>query len=174
MDPQNFVFLDESGIQLEMLPIYLRSKRGSRAFLRQRYYKSKSYTLVAAVTGSKVIAPFMFEGAMTTKIFQIYVEKVLLKELKPEQVVIMDNLSSHKSTEIKRLIENKGAKLIFLPPYSPELNPIELAWSKLKACLRNRRTLSDENLVKAVRVGLNKITKSNCRNWFRHCGYLIQ
>ncbi len=138
-----------------MLPIYLRSRRGTRARMSQAHYKSKKYTLVSAVSASKIIAPFIFEGSMDSKIFQTYVKKVLIPELKSGQVLIMDNLSSHKSQIVQQMLEESGIKLVFLPPYSPELNPIELAWSQLKNYLGKKKNMDEEKLIEAVRAGIN-------------------
>ena len=101
------------------------------------------------------------------------IKQVLIPELKPGQVLIMDNLSSHKSKIVQNVIQENGSKIVFLPPYSPELNPIELAWSKLKNHLRKKKNLDEDRLIKAVRAGLNKIKKSDCKSWFHHCGYML-
>lgn len=171
IDPNRFVFLDETCVKVEMLPRYLRSKRGERAKISQRNYRGKRYTLLAGLNIKQPIAPFVIEGSMTKDVFIAYLTEFLVPELKPNQIIVMDNLSSHKSSMVKEIIEAAGAKLLYLPPYSPERNPIELAWSKLKTYLRKRKTKTEEGLYKAVRAGLNKINKRDCINWFAHCGH---
>ena len=135
-------------------------------------YKGKRYTLVAAINSKETVSPFIIEGSMTGDVFCSYLEEFLIPELKPNQTLIMDNLSAHKSAKVEKLIQNAGVNLLYLPPYSPERNPIELAWSKLKTYLRKRKTKTENGLYRAVRAGLNKINKTDCQNWFTHCGYV--
>ncbi len=168
------MFLDESGITLEMLPIYLRAKKGKRARMSRQKYKNKRYTLVAGITTKRLIAPMIIEDTINSLAFQAYVEEMLLPELKPNQTLIMDNLSSHKSAKVKKILKKKEVDIIFLPPYSPEMNPIEMTWSKLKTYLRKRKAKTEDLLFKAVRAGLNKIKKSDCTNWINHMGYISQ
>ena len=155
-----------------MLPTYLRSKKGERARLSRCEYKNKRYTLVAAITTSRIIAPMIIEDTIDAPAFETYVEKFLLPELKPNQTLIMDNLSSHKTAKTKELLEKNKIDIVYLPPYSPEMNPIEMAWSKLKSYLKKRKAKTEDLLFKAVRAGLNKIKKSDCSNWIKHMGYL--
>ena len=168
----DLVFLDETGVILEMLPIYLRAKKGTRARISRQKYKNKRYTLVAAISAKKIMAPMFIEDTIDAPAFEAYLEKVLLPELKPNHTLVMDNLSSHKTKRVKEILAKKNIESVYLPPYSPELNPIEMAWSKLKTYLRKRKAKTDDMLFKAVRAGLNKIKKSDCTNWINHMGYM--
>lgn len=155
-----------------MLPIYLRSKIGQRACISREKYKNKHFTLIAAMTKNRIIAPMVVEDAVNSATFEAYVKHFLIEELKPGQVLIMDNLSSHKSQKVKKILKKKGIEIVFLPPYSPDLNPIEMAWSKLKTYLRKRKAKSEEALHKAIRAGLNKIKPTECKNWINKMSYV--
>ena len=111
------------------------------------------------------------EGAMNTEAFRAYVREVLCATLRPGDIVIMDNLSPHKSPETLQLIEERGAEVRFLPPYSPDLNPIEMMWSKVKENLRAKEARTQEALVAAIGDALTEVTAQDARNWFAHCGY---
>jgi len=111
------------------------------------------------------------EGATNSEVFYQYVQKILLPTLNPGDIVVMDNLSAHKSSKTRELIESVGAQIRFLPAYSPDLNPIELMWSKVKNLLRTAEARTPEDLISAVKDSLNKISAENAINWFAHCGY---
>jgi transposase len=111
------------------------------------------------------------DGATDTDVFQAYVQSVLRPTLRPGDVIVLDNLSPHKGTAALRLIEQAGATVCFLPPYSPDLNPIEQMWSKLKACLRTEKARTEEALGAAIAKALAQVTASDARNWFAACGY---
>lgn len=109
---------------------------------------------------------------MNGEYFEAYVEQVLVPELRPGNIVVMDNLSVHTQVRVRKLIEQAGARLVFLPPYSPDLSPIEPAWSKVKALLRRAAARAYEGLLDAVTAALRAITPDDARGWFRHCGYV--
>lgn len=131
----------------------------------------KTSTFVASLRVTGLTAPLVTDGPMTGEIFLAYIEQLLLPTLRPGDVMVMDNLSSHKQPRVRELIESVGAHLLYLPPYSPDLNPIELAFSKLKCLLRKsaERTVSD--LWRRIGLLLNEFTPRECRNYFEHCGY---
>ena len=128
--------------------------------------------MVSAIGLSGPKAPFVFEGAMNAEAFRIYTERVLVPELQPGDIVVMDNLSSHKDAQAREMIERTGAEIWDLPPYSPDFNPIELMWSKVKAFLRKTKARTEKALLQAITNALRSITPDDCAGWFKHCGYL--
>lgn len=150
-----------------------------RAFDGQRVYDTVPHghwcttTMVSAIGLSGPKAPFVFGGAMDGEAFRVYAERVLVPELRPSDIVVMDNLSSHKDTQARDMIERTGALLWDLPPYSPDFNPIEEMWSKVKAFLRKAKARTQKTLVRAIADALATITQDDCVAWFRHCGYLV-
>ena len=132
-----------------------------------------SMTVAAALSPDGIIAPLLLEGSMNGPTFYAYIEQFLAPELRPGDLVIMDNLAAHKPLGIRALIEARGARLLFLPPYSPDFSPIELAWSKMKAMLRKLAARTREQLLPAVARALHAITPNDARGWFGHCGYRV-
>jgi transposase len=128
-------------------------------------------TLVAALTPEGLQAPWTIEGAIDTEAFELYVKEVLGPLLRPGQIVVLDNLSVHKAARIRKAIEARKCAVLFLPPYSPDLTPIEQAFSKLKAILRGRGARTREALEEAVRLAVGAITHDDARAWFGHAGY---
>lgn len=127
-------------------------------------------TMVAAIGLSGVVASLTYEGATDSETFATFVEQVLGPQLRSGDVVFMDNLSAHKTVRVREAIESRGATMVLLPPYSPDLNPIEKAWSKVKSCLRTRAARSLLALGYAIGEALDRITPSDCRGYFRSCG----
>ena len=127
--------------------------------------------MISSIRSDGSTACMTIEGATTIDVFKIYVRFFLLKTLQPRDVVVMDNLSSHKNKEIIELIESAGASVEFLPAYSPDLNPIELMWSKVKTTLRKLEARDQESLIKAIGTALSKVTSTDAINWLAHCGY---
>jgi transposase len=162
--------LDETGAKTNMTRVYARAKKGERAvdYAPQGHWSTT--TLVAAITWESAIAPMVLDGPMNTLAFEVYVEQVLLPALPLEAIVVMDNLSAHKSPAIARLLENAGMELRYLPPYSPDLNPIELMWAKVKSILRGAKARAEEELYTAIANALKQITPSDTRGFFCHCG----
>ena len=134
----------------------------------------KNTTLIAGLTLAGIQAPFILEGAVDTLAFETYVEHVLVPSLRPEQVVVLDNLSVHKGEQVRQMIEAKGCQVLFLPAYSPDLTPIEEAFSKLKTWLRRLGARTREALEEAIAEALKQITGQDAHGWFWHCGYLLQ
>ena len=135
--------MDESGIDSRIYREWARSKRGVKVFSDITGKRSARTTLIAARVENRIIAPFRYQGYTDSRVFEAYLEQVLVPELRKGQVVILDNASFHKSTKAKELIENAGCKIIFLPPYSPDLNPIEKSWDHIKAKIKKFKNKFD-------------------------------
>ena len=146
LEPERLVFIDETWAKTNMARSHGRARRGERLRMGFPHGHWKTTTFVAGLTLRGMIAPFVLSGPINRTAFEAYVEQVLLPELRPGDIVIMDNLSSHKGPKVRALIEAAGAKLLFLPPYSPDFNPIEMAFAKLKALLRKAAKRSVEGL----------------------------
>jgi transposase len=165
------VFIDETGLRTNMVRRYGRARRGKRLIAYSPHGHWKTTTFVSALRHDRMTAPMVVEGAMNTPIFVAYVQQVLLKELGPGDIVVMDNLSSHKSNAVREAIESVGAKLAYLPPYSPDLNPIENAFSKFKWLLKGAAERTIEALWERTGQILPLFSKSECKNYMLHCGY---
>jgi transposase len=165
------VFLDESGASTQMTRNYGRAPRGERVREGTPQGHWRTLTLLAALTTKGLQAPMTIESATDGDVFLAYLEHVLCPGLEPGQVVVMDNLSAHKVEGVRRLIEARGAQLLYLPPYSPDFNPIEQAWSKVKQLLRSAKARTMEELEQAIAEALAAITPQNASAWFAHCGY---
>ncbi len=148
-----------------------RFQRGLRLIGRVPHGHWKTTTFVAALRCDGITAPFVVDCPMNGLIFRTYVERVLAPTLKPGDRVILDNLGSHKGNEVRRIIEERDAYLVFLPPYSPDLNPIEMAFSKLKALLRKAAERSVDDLWGRIGECLETFSPDECQNYFRHAGY---
>jgi transposase len=166
-------FLDESGAHLGLTRLYGRAAPGQRVVEATPGYSGPHYTLVATLGWQKVTAPWIFEGSMNGATFEVYVRTQLLPTLRPGDILVMDNLSAHTAETIRQLIEAKGARLEFLPPYSPDFNPIELCWSKVKTALRTAKARTLDALVEAIAQALRSIAFTDIQNWFAHCGYVF-
>ena len=151
---------------------YGRAPRGQRAYGSVPRNRGKNTTLLASLSLEGIGAAMTVEGSATQKVFEAYVEKVLALTLKPGQVVILDNLSAHKGQKVKRLIESRAASVIFLPAYSPDFNPIEEAFSKIKAILKKKAARGREALIEAIGRALGAVTRQDAWGWFAHCGYV--
>lgn len=167
--PERLVFLDESGVTTSMTRFYARSVGGRRIHEATPGGHWKIMTILGAMSLEGMIATMHIEEATDADIFLTYVEQVLCPALKPGAVVVLDNLSSHKVSRVEQLIHAAGAELLYLPPYSPDLNPIEKAWSKLKQLLRTAKARTSEALELAIAEALKLITPENARAWFRLC-----
>ena len=172
-DARSYVFLDESGITTDILRRYGRSPRGLRLHDHAPYGHWETHTVVAALRVDGLHAPAVFDGPLDNPTFLAYVEQVLVPTLRPGDIVILDNLSMHKQPEVHAAITRVGARLWFLPPYSPDLNPIELAFAKLKAFLRAARPRTFDQVVELVAIALRLFTAQECLNFVRHCGYRV-
>jgi transposase len=166
------VFIDETGVNLAMARHYGRAKRGHRAIGTVPKNYGLSVTLIGAIDAHGLVATLSFRGATDTSAMTVYLKEVLLPELKRGDCVVWDNLAVHKTRAVQELFREAGVELLFLPPYSPDLNPIELCWSKLKTYLRAAGARTYEKLSAAISAAIKKITASDARNWMRHCGYV--
>ncbi len=154
-----------------MTRIYARSKRGERAYSSVPSKKHKFANLIGAITLEGVIANFCVDGGITGKVFTVFLEEVLCPVLKVGQIVLMDNSPAHIVKKVRELIEGRGAKLIYLPPYSPEFNPIEHCWSKVKSHLRTLEAWDKKKFNSSVKKALETVNANDAQAWFRHCGY---
>jgi len=168
-----FVFIDECSTNISLNPIYARAPRGERAHGKAPRNWGKNVTLISSISLSGVGPSMCVEGAVDGKAFEAYVEHFLAPELRRGQVLVMDNLSVHKSGRVERLVEEAGATLLFLPPYSPDMNPIEEAFSKLKGMLRKVQARTKEALVEATGRALDAITTQDIRGFYADCGYRL-
>jgi transposase len=167
------VFLDECGVTTDLLRRYGRSLRGTRLRDHTPCGHWQTHTVIAALRLDGLSAPAVFDGPIDNASFLAYVEQVLTPTLRRGDVVVLDNLAVHKQPEVRRAIEAVGAQLRFLPPYSPDFNPIELAFAKLKAFLRAARPRSFDHVTALIAVALRLFTPAECRNYVRHCGYRV-
>jgi transposase len=169
--PQSLVFIDETGANTKLTRLYARALRGKRVVDKVPHGHWKTTTFVGALRADGLAAPLVVDGPMNGPLFLAYVQQQLVTTLRAGDVVIMDNLSAHKVAGVRQAIEAVGAQLIYLPPYSPDLNPIELCFAKLKSLLRTAKTRTLEALEHAIGQSLDQFTPNECRNYFRHCGY---
>ena len=166
-------FLDESGLHLGLTRLYGRAAPGDRVTEGTPDYSGPHYTTIAAIGLRGVSAPWLFEGAMTTLAFETYVQAELAPTLHHGDIVVVDNLSAHKSAEAHRLIAMRGARLEFLPPYSSDFNPIELCWSKVKTALRAAKARTFDALLGALARALRAVSQADIQARFAHCGYTV-
>lgn len=168
------IFLDETGVTTHMTRLWGRAVKGQRIAEATSQGHWKVLTTLGAMSLRGIDAVMTIESPTDGEIFAAYLQQVLCPKLKVGDVVIMDNLSSHKVGGIRELIEATGSRLLYLPPYSPDLNPIEKAWFKLKQFLRAAKARTAEALDQAITEALKTITAANAAAWFRHCGYALQ
>ena len=171
IDPERLVFIDETWTKTNMEPLRGWSPVGARLVAKVPHSHWKTSTFIAALRCDRIEAPWLLDGPVNAAAFKTYVEKVLAPTLRPGDLVIMDNLSSHKGTAVRQTIRAAGAKLIFLPKYSPDLNPIEQVFSKLKHLLRKAAARTLETLTAAVGELLGAFTAEECTNYFVNSGY---
>lgn len=166
-------FIDETGVNLALTRRYGRAPTGRRVHDSVPENYGSNYTLLAALGLDGVSAPWLLEGALNGEAFLLWVRQVLCPTLRRGDVVVLDNLPTHKVSGVREALEACGAKLLYLSPYSPDFNPIERCWSKLKTSLRAAKARTWEALVKAIREALATISESDARAWFAHCGYSL-
>jgi transposase len=171
VDPDRFVFLDESHAKTTMTRRYGRAPRGERVVDHVPAGKYHATTMLGALRYDGTIAAMVYEGGTDVPVMQAFAEGDLRRILRPKDIVVMDNLSAHKDAEVIAAIESAGAIVCFLPPYSPDLNPIEAMWSKVKEILRSLKARTAEALLDAIGVALRSVTITDAEGWFAHCGY---
>lgn len=174
-DARRLVFVDESGFHTSMTRLRARAPRGRRAYGKVPRNRAKNTTLIAAITLEGAMgAPMTVEGATDALAFEAYVEHFLAPSLSEGQVVVLDGLGAHRTDKVKDLIESRGADLVFLPSYSPDFNPIEEAFSKVKTLVRKAGARMREALTEAIGRALAAVTPEDAAGWFAHAGYWSQ
>ncbi len=171
LDPEKLVFIDETWVKTNMARLRGRAPKGQRLRAAVPHGHWKTTTFIGGLRLTGLTAPMVLDGPINGVWFQAYVDQVLVPTLSPGDVVIMDNLGSHKGPKVRNSIETVGAKLLYLPPYSPDFNPIENAFSKLKALLRKAAQRTVEGLWTAIGQLLDDFTPTQCANFFANAGY---
>ena len=166
-------FFDESGVNLGLTRLYGRAAAGERVVEGTPGISGQHYTLLATLGLAGISAPLILPGAITGAIFETYVSDLLGPTLQPGDRVIIDNLSAHKVAGVREAIEARGAELVYLPPYSADLNPIEQCWAKIKQVLRTAKARTFDTLIEALADALRAISPADILAWFQHCGYSI-
>jgi transposase len=171
IEARSLVFVDEMGTNTSLSPLYGWAKKGERAYCSVPRNRGPNTTLLSSMSMEGMGNSLAVEGATNREVFETYVEQILAPTLRKGQVVVMDNLTAHKGDRVKELIEERGCKLIYLPPYSPDFNPIEEAFSKIKGLVRKAEARSRQALVDAIGSGISMVTAEDARGFFEHCGY---
>lgn len=165
---KDMIFLDESGVNLAMVRLYGRSKKGERARGERPQKRGKNVSIISAISLDGVIAESVLLGGTDTITFEAFISQKVLPQLKSGKAVFMDNCSIHKGENIRKMIEGVGAKLIYIPTYSPEYNPIEQMWSKIKSILQGISARTYADLAIAIAVAFKKVSLNDIHNWFSH------
>ena len=171
VEPERLIFVDECGTHTSLATIYGYAPRSERLRLSVPRRRSKNTTLLSSMTLSGMGPSLAVEGATTALVFEAYVERVLTPSLRPGQVVVMDNLGAHRPKRVRELIEGRGCELVYLPAYSPDYNPIEEAFAKIKDLLRKSAARTKEALVEAIGAALSAVSAADARGFFEHAGY---
>jgi transposase len=170
---KHFKFLDESGINIDLTRLYGRAAPGERVVDSVPQPSGPQTTTLAVIGWNGITAPLVLSGSVNGTMFYGYIEQCVLPTLQSGDILFMDNLSAHKVAGLEELARSRGAHLIYLPPYSPDLNPIELAWSKVKSILRRIKARTFSDLIDALKEAFEAITTQDIHAWFAHCGYAI-
>ena len=171
VDPRKLVFVDEMGTNISLSPMYAYSLRGRRAHAKVPRNRGANTTLLASMSCEGRGRCLGGHGPTTATVFEAYLEKMLAPSLRRGQIVVVDNLGAHKSAKVRALIEEMGCQLLYLPPYSPDLNPIEEAFSKIKGTLRKAGARTREALIEALGAAISAVTARDARGLFEHGGY---
>jgi transposase len=172
-DLERLKFVDESGVNLALTRLFGRAPKGERVVDSVPQNYGENVTILGALSVAGVEALMTVNGATDGDIFLVFVREVLAPTLSEGDVVIWDNLGAHRSVAVREAVEARGARLVFLPPYSPDMNPIERCWSKIKTFLRAAKARTREALETAIKQALATVTESDARAWFAHCGYAL-
>ncbi|MCA1626904.1 MAG: IS630 family transposase [Acidobacteria bacterium] len=173
LDARRFKFIDEAGSNLALTRLFGRAPKGERVRESVPRNYGQQTSIISAVGLSGPTATFTVEGAVDTAIFNVYVEQVLGPTIEAGDILILDNLSAHRASSIETAAAERGAQVIWLPPYSPDFSPIELMWSKIKTVLRAAKARTREELEQALIAALKLVTADDCAGWFSHCGYQV-
>ena len=168
---EDLVFVDESGVNRAMTRTHARSRRGTRAYGSAPRNWGDNVSILGALTWHGTLEPMCINGSTTGLVFLSFLDHFLAPHLWPGALVIMDNLSAHKAKAVREKIEAAGARLLYLSPYSPDFNPIEMAWSKLKAYLRKVAARTSATLDKAIAQGWHAVSAADAHGYYGHCGY---
>jgi transposase len=171
VEPEMLLFVDECGMHTSLAPIYGYAPKDQRLHLSVPRNRGKNTTLLSTMTTGGMGPSLVVEGATTARVFETYAEKVLVPSLRTGQIVVMDNLGAHRPKRIRELIEQRGCELLYLPAYSPDYNPIEEAFSKIKNLLRKAAARSKEALVEAICQALSAVSAEDTQGYFEHAGY---
>jgi transposase len=174
LDPNRLIFLDETGVSTRMTRLYGWGPRSQRVVDPVPHGHWKTITFIAGLRTTGLVVPTVIDGPMNGDVFVAYVQQQLVRVLKRGDIVVLDNLQAHKRIEARRAIESVGAQLVLLPPYSPDLNPIEMAFSKIKAELRRRELRTIAEVENAFGECPDWFNRRQCRNFLKHCGYTLQ
>ena len=174
VDPERLVFVDEMGVHTSLAPLYGYSSKGERVRLQVPRNRGRNTTLLASITLRGMGETLAVEGSTNREVFEAYVDQVLAPTLEAGQVVIMDNLSAHKPARVRELIESRDCELTYLPAYSPDFNPIEEAFAKIKGMLRQAGARTKDVLVDALGEALSAVSAQDARGYFEHAGYRPQ
>jgi transposase len=174
IEPERLKFVDEAGSHRAMTRTLGRAPRGERVYDSVPRNRGRVTTMLGVLSWLGMEGLMTVVGGTTKKVFVQFTDGCLVPVLKPGDVVVLDNLAAHKAVEVRQAVEAVGARLLFLPPYSPELNPIELAWSKVKSILRDLGARTREELEEAIQYAMDCISQGDALGWFRHCGYEAQ
>ena len=171
VDAERLAFVDEMGVNVSLSPLYAWARKGERAFGRAPRNWGKNVTLLSSITARGIGPCLAVEGPTTREVFEAYLEHVLAPRLRPGRIVVLDNISAHKGGRVREIVEDAGGELRYLPPYSPDLNPIEQAFSKVKGLMRKAEARTREALIEAMGRALEAVTDRDARGFFGHCGY---
>ena len=174
LDVKHFKFLDESSINIDLTRLYGRAAPDQRVVDNVPQPSGPQTTTLAVIGWSGISAPLVLSGAVNGRVFYGYIEQCVVPTLEPGDVLFMDNLSAHQVAGLEELLRSRGAYLVYLPPYSADFNPIELAWSKVKTILRRLKARTWPDLIEALKEALEAITTQDIHAWFAHCGYAIK
>jgi transposase len=166
-------FVDESGVNIAMTRLYGRAPRGERVIGSAPQNYGENITMLGALSADGLSALMTIDGATDGEVFAAFVREVLCPTLSEGDIVVLDNLGAHRSVAARKAVEQRGARMVFLPPYSPDLNPIERCWSKIKTALRAAKARTRETLEEAIKQAIATVTESDARAWFKHCGYVL-
>lgn len=175
MKLKDLIFLDEAGSNIAMTRRYARAEKGKRAYGQAPSNRGKNVTMIGALSWAKgFIAPMTWQGGTDALTFRTYLDECLVPQLWEGACVVMDNFKSHLVKEVREAIEAVGARLVYLPPYSPDFSPIENGWSKIKECLRARAARTYDDLNDAIAIAIDEISQNDIIGWFTHCCYYSQ
>tara|TARA_B100000700_G_C14841499_1_gene759464 strand:- start:25 stop:657 length:633 start_codon:yes stop_codon:yes gene_type:complete len=173
INPDDIIVIDESGADLKMTNDYARAEGGERAKAPKPHIRGERYSIIGAITLTTILAVTYTNSAINYESFKTFIENFLIPALSPGKYVILDNVSFHKQATIIELIESTGAKVVFLPPYSPDLSPIEKMWSKVKEMLRRDKPRTREDFHKSLSIALDIVSEEDLENWYEDCGYAV-